>query len=268
MATGLHPLDAKIAIAELFDSGRFNGQATSDEIAEAVGIKWQTVGRRTQGLDFTLVKKRSPQRVKIPHRFAPPRNGLKLPKRAGPVTKDIVALYEEGRWTGPCYARDLAGLLNVTEDAVGRSLKALRFKMVKRAHRKFEKWLPAVYAPPPEWPALFQKQRELRRSGLSADAVMRATDSAAGVTAIIERAVRALDMSDVPLDARGALKKKIKGVIADIHREWSRDSIPRSELARWLKEDGERPVAYLQSRVEGYVRFASRRTCPHCGRKP
>ena len=43
------------------------------------------------------------------------------------------------------------------------------------------------------------------------------------------------------------------------------DSVDRQELARWL---GERPDAnrrFLESRVKGYVRFASKKLCVHCG---
>lgn len=42
--------------------------------------------------------------------------------------------------------------------------------------------------------------------------------------------------------------------------------IARQELADWLGERSDAARGYLETRVRGYLRFASMRICPHCGR--
>ena len=154
---------------------------------------------------------------------------------------------------------------DASENSVGHALKRLRFKVVKRAHHQFVEWLPAIWERPHQWPDMLLRQRDLRRSGLSATRVMAATDSAAAVAEIIRVAVQKLDVSDVPLDRRGALKAKIKEVIAEVYREWSQESISKRELAEWLKESPNAPKSALMARGEQLMRFALRKQCPSCG---
>ena len=262
-----YPLDTRFAIADAFDARILRGECSVNQIADAVGANRKSVGRTLVHMGFACTRKACVLTEPIPPRYAPPRSLPRL-ARPSPITQGIIDLYDSGRWSGRCYARDIAALLGVTEDKVGRGLKRLKFTVVKRAHSKFVRMEPAVWASPTEWPELLQKQRDLKRSGLSTGQVMRATDLSAEITAIIDAAVKLLDVQDVALFKRGALKEKIKEVIQEVYTKAVRDSIARDELARWLREDPGANRAYLQSRVEGYVRFASKRLCQHCGRNP
>ena len=266
-----YPLDTRFAIVDAFDSGLLRGECSVNEIADAVGANRKSVGRTLQVIGFRMVRKRYGVLESIPARWAPPRErGVPWPKlkRPSPATRGILDLYDTGRSSGRCYARDLAPLLGLTEEAVVQGLRRLGFKVVKKAHKKFVHMEPAIWAPPARWPEVLEKQRELHRNGLSTGAVMRATDLSAEVTAIIGKAVKLLDVDDVPLDRRGALKAKIKTVVQEVYRTMEYDSVARQELASWLGESRDANVQYLQSRVEGYVRFASRKTCQHCGHNP
>ena len=198
---------------------------------------------------------------------APPRNFPKLP-RPSAVIKGILALYESGQWAGRCYARDLADLLDVPDESVAHGLRRLKFKVVKRSYAKVVRWDPAVWAPPAAWPPVFQKQRQLHRSGLSTGAVIRATELSAEVTAIIDDAVRRLDVADVPLYRRGAMKETIREVVQAVYRRATQDNVSREELASWLVESPEMPVGGLETRIKGLVRFATSKTCPQCGHNP
>ena len=172
----------------------------------------------------------------IPNRWSPPRNFPKLP-RPSAVTKGILALYDSGQWAGRCYARDLANLMDVPEKSVAHGLTAVEVQGREAGLlAKFVRWDPAVWAPPPEWPPVLRKQRQLHRSGLSTGAVMRATELSAEVTAIIDDAVRRLDVADVPLYRPGAMKAKIKEVVQDVYRRATYDNVSREQLASWLME--------------------------------
>jgi hypothetical protein len=156
-------------------------------------------------------------------------------------------------------------LVGVTEKTVVHAFRRLKFTIVKKSHLKFVRMEPAVWAPPYEWPSLFQKQRELHRSGVSTGQVMSATDLSAELEAIINDAVKKLDVEAIPLYERGALKERIKQVVQDLYRSATYESVAKQELAGWLGERPDANVEYLESRVRGFVRFATRnRDCP-CG---
>ena len=262
----MHPIDLQIAIAGAFDSGQLGRQASTTEIAQATGVGANRISLIIRRLSVTRVKKRSAIREWVPARYVPPRKFPQLDGRASPISKAVVGLYESGRWSGRCYARDLADLIdNATEESVARAFKRLKFRVVKRGHRKFVAWAPAVWERPRDWPEVFLKQRELRHSGLSAARVIAAADSAAAVAEIIHEAVQKLDVLNIPLDRRGALKSKIKEVIGEVYREWSQESISKRELAGWLKESPNAPKSMLMARGEQLMRFALRKVCPNCG---
>lgn len=261
------PLDTRFAIAQAFDNGQLRGDCTVNEIADVVGVNRKTVGRTLKVVGFTLVRKVQPLYERITARWSPPRKWPEL-KRHSPLTQGVVDLYDAGRWSGRCYASDLAPLLEASEKAVAHALRRLKFTIVKKSHLKFVRMEQAVWRRPYAWPEVFQKQRELRRSGLSTGQVIRATELSAEVVGIIENAVRKLDVAELQLYQRGKMKAKIKEVVQEIYRKATFDHIARQELAGWLGESPDANVQYLQTRVEGYVRFATNRICPHCGRHP
>ena len=264
----MHSIDLQIAIADAFDSEQLRRRASTTEIAQATGVGANRIPLIIRRLSVTLIKKRSAVRDWVPARYAPPRKFPRLNGRSSSVSKAVVDLYESGRWSGRCFARDLADLIDdATEESVVRALKRLKFRVVKRGHRKFVAWAPAVWERPRDWPDVFLKQRELRRSGLSAARVIAAADSAAAVAEIIREAVQKLDVLDIPLDRRGALKAKIKEVIAEVYKEWSQESISKRELAGWLKESPNAPKSMLMARGEQLMRLALRKICPNCGAK-
>ena len=258
-------LDIRFAIADAFDSGTLRGDCTVNQIADAVGARRDSIGRTLRVVGFHPVRRRQPLYNRIPARWDPPRNWPQL-KRHSPLTKALVELYHSGRWSGRCYARDLAPLLEASEKAVAHALRRLRFRIVKKSHLKFVRMEPAVWAPPKRWPEIFQKQRELKLGGLSTGQVIGATDLSAQITGLIDDAVRRLDIEDILLYKPGALKAKIREAVQDVYRQARLDNVTRQDLASWLGERPDANVQYLQTRVKGYVRFASRRTCPHCGR--
>ena len=253
-----HALDLRIEIAELFDTGRLIDRVQVDELTNLVNAHQNSATRAILLLDFKTVEKRNRTMQTELSRYAPPRTWPNLTGRSSPLTHSIKELFVSERYTGRCSAADLAPLVGASVESVGRSMKALGFKLVKRQHVKHVGWRSAIVEPPRDWPPLFERQRELRRAGLSAGAVTRATDAAADVEDIIKQAVQRLDVSDIPLNQRGMLKRSIKDVIRDVYREATRDSIPRRELARWLGESAEANVAALENRVQGLLRFATR----------
>ena len=278
-----HPLETRFAIADAFDSGLLSGVCSVNEIADAVGANRKSVGRTLQHMAFHLVRKPCAVTESIPARWAPPQErGVRWPvlTRSGTAPQAIKGLYDSGKVAGRCYARDLAPLVGVSEETVVHALRRLRFKVVKRAHMKFVRMEPATWRPPAVWPPLFQKQREMHRAGVSAGQIATATTLSAEIKAIIERAVRDLELEEIPLNKRGALKTSITKTIKDIYADVvargqttitttdDYNTIARQELAEWLKESEDANPNFLKSRVTGYVRYASNKICQHCGKRP
>ncbi len=82
-----------------------------------------------------------------------------------------------------------------------------------------------------------------------------------------------LDVADIPLSARGALKSKIKEVVQAVY-EQAREKrlheadnyVTRQELAEWLGEGPNDSMGNLRNRVQGFKLYATRRNCPACGK--
>ena len=235
----IHPLDLRIEIAELFERGVFSGTTPLDAIvAQSRAGSLQSARRAVQLLGFVKVKSRSRVMQPIPARWEPPRKLPKLTGRHSPVTHAIRELYESRQRTGRCYATDLAPLVDASENTVGKALKTLRFKVVKRAYKKHAGWESETWQPPRNWPALFTRQRTLRRGGLSANAIIRLTDTAAEVEAILRDASTNLLIQGVPVDKRGAhgklqMKAEIQGIIQEMFAQ-DRQTVDPAELARIL----------------------------------
>ena len=230
----VHPLDLRIEIAELFDSGVFAGTTPLDAIvAQSSATSLQSVRRAIVALGFTKVKSRAPIKQWIPARFAPPRKLPALTGRHSPVAHAVRELYESGRRTGRCYAADLAPLVDASDERVGKVLKTLRFKVVKRGYNKRVGWESETWAPPRNWPALFLRQRTLRRGGLSANAIARLTDAAAEVEAILRDASTNLLIQGVPIDRRGRMKAEIRAIIQQMYAQ-DRQTITATQLATVL----------------------------------
>ena len=190
-------------------------------------------------------------------------------KRHSPNTRAVIELYESGGWTGRCYSRDLTPLLGISEEAIAHALKRLKFTVTKKAFSKTVGHAPAVWRPPVEWPKQLLKQRELRGDGLSTYSTMSATDLLIEEAAtLIDDAKLRLFVNDVPVFKRGALKVQLREVIGELFEKATKDLVARQELAGWLGESPDANVQYLQTRVEGYVRFTSGRTCLKCGHNP
>ena len=224
----------RIEIADLFDKGVFAGTTPLDQIAVAVGEKPLRTRSAIRALGFEMFKARARIWQQVPTRWAPPRNLPGLTRRHRQVTHAVRDLYDSRRVTGRCYAADLAPLVGASEESVVDALKTLRFKVVKKAHKRHAGYESAIYTPPREWDDLFQRNRMLRRSGLKADTVMRMTDAAAQLAGVIDRAVRELDVQNIPISQRGKLKEGIRKVIEEAYRVAERDYIPRMELVKAL----------------------------------
>lgn len=231
---GKHTLDLRIEIADLFDRGVFAGATPLDRIATAVGEKPLRTGSAVRALGFKMFKARARIWRQVPRRWAPPRKLPELSRRHRAVTHAVRDLYVSRHFTGRCYAADLAPVVEASEEAVEHALKTLRFKVVKKAHKRHTGYESAIYTPPHEWDDLFERQRMLRRSGLKADTVMRMTDAAAQLSGVIDRAVRELDVRDIPIAQRGKLKESIRKVIEEAYHVAERDYIPRMELVKAL----------------------------------
>ena len=230
----VHPIDLQIEIAELFDSGVFTGTTPLDAIvAQSSAASLQSARRAIHVLGFTNVKSRARIMQWIPPRWEPPRRLPALTGRHSPITHAVRELYESGRRTGRCYAADIAPLVDASEESVGRVLKTLRFEVVKRGYMKHVGWESETWAPPRNWPALFLRQRTLRRGGLSANAIIRLTDAAAEVEAILSDASTNLLIQGVPVDRRGKMKAEIRAIIHQMFAQ-DRQTIPANELASVL----------------------------------
>ena len=230
----VHPFDLRIEIAELFHSGVFTGTTPLDAIlAQSSAASLQSVRNAIVALGFTKVKSRAPIKQWTPARFAPPRKLPALTGRHSPVAHAVRELYESGRRTGRCHAADLAPLVDASDERVRRALKTLRFKVVKRGYNKRVGWESETWAPPRNWPALFLRQRTLRRGGLSASAISRLTDAAAEVEAILRDASTNLLIQGVPVDRPGRMKTEIRAIIQQMCAQ-DRQTIAATELATVL----------------------------------
>ena len=230
----IHPLDLRIEIAELFERGVFSGTTPLDAIVtESSAGSPQSARRAVHALGFVKIKSRARSLKRIPARWEPPRKLPQLTGRHGAVTHAVRELYESEQRTGRCYATDLAPLVGATEEAVGNALKTLRFKVVKRGHNKHVGWESETWQPPRNWPALFTRQRTLRRGGLSAASIIKLTDAAAEVEAILRDASTNLLIQGVPVDQRGKMKGEIKTIIREKFAQ-DRQTIAPAELARVL----------------------------------
>ena len=230
----VHPLDLRIEIAELFDSGVLAGTTPLDSIvAQSRARSPQSARRAILALGFVKVKSRARILQWIPARFEPPRKLPELSGRHSALTHTIRGLFASGELKGRCYATDIASLVEASEESVGRVLKSLRFKVVKRGYNKHVGWESETWRPPRNWPALFLRQRTLRRGGLSADAVIRLTDAAAEVEAILQDASTNLLIQGVPVDQRGKMKAEIKGIIQQMFSQ-GKQTIAPADLATVL----------------------------------
>lgn len=267
-----YPLDTRFAIADLFDAGILKGECTVNEIADAVGASRKAVRGTLVVIGFRNTRKQKPLRECRSTLWIRPRKWPKLSRHSA-VTRGIIDLYESKSVSRRCCTDAFVEELGYSEDAVVRGLKRLKFSIVKRAHKKQVGIVPAAWTPPDRWPVFFQKQRELHKGGMSTGSVMRATDLSAGVAAIIDDAVRILNVENIPLYKPGAMKATIKQVVRDVYRKAllnrpDFDTISKSDVAGWLGESRNAELGLIQSRIKGYVRFASNRKCLHCGRNP
>ena len=96
----IHKIDAQIAIADAFDSGRLGRQANSQEIADAIGVGVKRIPGLIKSSDFKLIKIRRPNQRKISPRYHPPQRFPPLDGRASPTAHAVVELYQSGRWSG------------------------------------------------------------------------------------------------------------------------------------------------------------------------
>ena len=230
----VHPLDLRIEIAELFDSDVFTRTTPLDAIvAQSRAASPQSARRAILALGFVKVKSRARILQWIPARFEPPRKLPELSGRHSALTHTIRGLFASGELKGRCYATDIASLVEASEESVGRVLKSLRFKVVKRGYNKHVGWESETWRPPRNWPALFLRQRALRRGGLSANAILRLTDAAAEGEAILSDASTNLLIQGVPVDRSGKMKAEIRSIIQQMFAQ-DRQTIPATELATVL----------------------------------
>ena len=258
-------LDVRLDIVDAYDSGLLTGNATVAEIAKVVASTPRSVGKALTACQYRTVRDMRNISERIPARWTPPRRLPTLTNRHSALSRAIVAVFDEGRWSGRCYARDLIPLVGSDEKAISHTLKRLGFKIVKRAHSKFVRIEPAVYSPPGTWPPKIRKEAELRGLGLSTGQVAKTMELAAEISAVIDSAIRKLDVQDIPLNKRGQMKAKIHEVIRDNFN----DSIPRQEVASWLGESSEAPMSSLKGITVNLRTFASNRghDCSECGRR-
>ena len=211
-----HPLDAKIAVADLFITGRLSGPTPIDTIAELAEVKPASAVRIIRLHNFATVKKRNRVVRTNPRVWQPPRR-VTVPPRSRTITRTIADLYASGDVRGRTTADALAERLGTSPKSVGASLKKLGFTVAVEKQHKHVGWECEVVRPPLRWNDLFMRQRELRRDGLSASAVMRVTDAGAKIDGLIREAVRQLDLEAVPRYIRGALKKQVQKTIQEIY---------------------------------------------------
>ena len=184
------PLDLRIEIGGLFDRGTLVAPVALGGLAARVALQRYSVKRAISVLGLHHHRKAYQEngRHTGANRPAPyVRRGQVSRSLFGcncPSTQDVLELFESGRMTGRCSAEDIAQMVDVSAERARRCLKALGFKVVKRQTKKHVGWKSEVVAPPYGWPDLFQRQRELHREGVSAGAVFRATDAAAGVDGV------------------------------------------------------------------------------------
>lgn len=242
-------LDVRLAIVDAYDSGALNGEMTAAEIAKAIGSTPRSVGKALMVIQFRMTQKRMTITERIPHRWQPPRRFPNLTARHSDLSHDIVGVFEDGDWTGRCYARDIAPLVESDERRVSAAFKRLGFKIVKRAHTKALGAKPAKFRPPLSWPPLIEKQRELRAAGLSVGQVEKATELAAEIEAILDAAEVKLAVEYIPLTQRGQMKAKIREVIADYHRAFKAKQLGQVRVVSGSMA-GEHETVVLKSRLE------------------
>ena len=178
---------------------------------------------------------------------------------------EIADLYDGGNFVGRCTVDDMAGRMGARRQSVSRAFQALGFtratrqKSVRENGKRKPTKIPAQWEPPNKWPELFTLQRQLRKAGVSAGATLRATDAAANEADILESAIGALLLNDVPVSKRGALKAQIKEVIRSERREYKTRSIALVELAERLRESPYMGKDALLNRVDGLLRAATRK---------
>ena len=227
-----HPLDLRIEIASLYDRGHLTSECTLDDIMARTGGTSTQTRNAIRELNFTEIKPRTPDIVDT--LWERPRRFPKLSKKHRRVTHAIKDLYTSKKVRGTCYVADLVChpvVADADEEVVRRALRVLGFRVAKRRHRRKGSWAPAVYAPPPKWPPLFERQRMLRTDFKPAT-IMRMTDAAARVDGILAKAVRELDVKGIPLYKKGALQKEIQEVIEGLYNISVADYVPRLELVK------------------------------------
>ena len=230
----VHPLDLRIEIAELFDSGVFTGTTPLDAIvAQSRAASPQGARSAILALGFTMVKSRTRIMRPVPARWEPPRKLPDLSGRHSPLTHAVRELFISGAAKGRFHAVDLAPLAEASDESARRVLKTLRFKVVKRAYKKHVGWQSETWRPPRNWPDLFVRQRTLRRNGLSANAIIGLTDAAAGVEAILRDASTNLLLQGIPVDRRGRMRREVKSIIREMFAQ-DRQTIAPAELAAKL----------------------------------
>jgi hypothetical protein len=230
-------LDKMIAIADAFDRDAFAGvdKVDTDSVAAVVEMPSSIVSRLMHRLGFDQVSPRRNVPVRNDRVYEYPAR-IKLPDLKGirnPDTRLIVEAIADHRLPRQfsialLYSRLGDALSDYTIRETGRLPEGLRKSLANlgfTSHRPpgFKKKnviYPATWRRPMHWPSLFVEQRRLRRNGLGVSAVLRMTDAAARLGAMINIALEQLDYQGVPYDRKGALKAAIRAIITDAFDEW------------------------------------------------
>ena len=176
----------------------------------------------------------------------------------------IAELYDTGKIAGKATVQDIVVALGSPEGkqrSVGIALKRLGFERGDRRRAGSTRKSPfCEWTPPAEWPADFKAERRMRQLGMDSGQVQRASLAAFGMGDVLDDAIDALLIGRVEIGARGKLKAEIKRIVVDTLAELREDSIARRELAEWLREAPDANKQFLENRVKGLVRIATRRS--------
>ena len=279
----LPALDKMIAIADAFDKGAFAGMnvVDTDTVARTVGLPAEAVSRLLSSTSLNVkritegksVKQRHDRIYEYPPRIRFP-DAKKIRQPGARLVVEAIADHRLPRsfTTGLLYHRLGSALTGGTIGPRGHLPKSLHEALLRSgftSHRPegFKPkaiWRPATWEAPwdrEDWPELFKEQRRLRLHGMGLSAIYRHTDSAARLDGIIKDAVQELDLSGIPYDQKGELKKQIHRVIKQAYSALVTDQNKKMRAEREAVDidvDWEAVATLTAEQLQTFAKVANR----------
>ena len=160
----------------------------------------------------------------------------------------IMNYYDRGAFIGAKSAEEIRNELGGTSRSVSIALRELGFSIAERrksrrvptgqGRKTKQVVIPRKWAPPADldWPARARLERQIRAAGASVYATKAAFGSATPPLPVVEQAIGQLVGDEIPINARGALRKAINSIISEREDLVAEEDAGRAQLMQAAME--------------------------------